>query len=128
MRRRAAVIADVICVVGFVAIGRHSHSEAEAIGGIAVVAAPFLIGTAVGWALSRNTQRPAGQRTGVIVWACTAGLGLVLRGLVFGRGTPVSFVLVATGFLGLALLGWRGVRGLAIRRRRSGTPESAPGG
>ena len=128
MRRRTAAIIDVVCVVGFVALGRHSHAETEAIGGVATVAAPFLIGTAIGWTVSRNTARPAGWRTGLIVWACTAGLGLALRGLAFGRGTPLSFVLVATGFLGLALLGWRGVRALAVRRRGTHTPEAAHDG
>jgi hypothetical protein len=46
----------------------------------------------------------------------TVLVGMVLRHLT-GRGTPVSFVAVATGFLGGAMVGWRGVLALAVRRR-----------
>jgi len=118
----AAICLDVASVVGFVALGRTSHSEGEAVGGIATVAAPFLIGTAVGWIAVRRTRNPAGFRAGLVVWACTVGIGLLLRGLAFDRATPIQFVLVAGGFLALVLFGWRAVWALAARRRgRSGT-------
>jgi len=120
--RLVAVCLDVAAVVGFDALGRSSHSEGEALGGIAVVAAPFLVGTAIGWLAVRRTRRPAGIRAGAIVWACTVGIGLLLRGLAFDRATPIQFVLVAGGFLALVLFGWRAVWALAARRRgRSGT-------
>lgn len=122
--RIAAICLDAAAVVGFVALGRTSHAEGDAVGGIATVAAPFLIGTAVGWIALRRTRHPAGLRAGAVAWACTAGIGLVLRGLVFGRPTPIQFVLVGAGFLALMLFGWRAVWGLVVRRR-GGTGDAA---
>jgi len=122
----AAICLDVASVVGFVALGRTSHSEGEAVGGIATVAAPFLIGTAVGWIAVRRTRNPAGFRAGLVVWACTVGIGLILRGLVFTRPTPFQFVLVSAGFLALMLLGWRAIWGLVVRRRGGGRRQTEP--
>jgi hypothetical protein len=34
-------------------------------------------------------------------------MGMVLRNLVFDRGTAPAFVIVATAFLGATMLGWR---------------------
>ena len=124
--RIAAICLDVAAVVGFVALGRTSHSEGDAVGGIATVAAPFLIGTAIGWIARQRTLNPTGVRTGVIVWACTAGIGLVLRWLVFDRPTPFSFVLVGAGFLALMLLGWRAIWGLVVRRRGGTRTRTEP--
>jgi Na+/proline symporter len=121
-----AACLDVAAVLGFVALGRSSHAEGETLGGIAVVAAPFLVGTAIGWLAVRRTRRPAGMRAGAIVWACTAGIGLLLRGLAFERPTPVAFVLVASVFLALMLFGWRALWGLAARRRERSTTGGAP--
>jgi hypothetical protein len=115
--RIAAICLDAAAVVGFVALGRTSHAEGDAVGGIATVAAPFLIGTAVGWIAVRRTRHPTGMRAGAIVWACTAGIGLTLRGLAFGRPTPIAFVMVGAGFLALMLFGWRAIWGLVVRRR-----------
>lgn len=121
--RIAAICLDAAAVVGFVALGRTSHSEGDAVGGIATVAAPFLIGMAVGWIAVRRTRRPAGLRAGAVVWACTAGIGLILRGLVFGRPTPIQFILVGAGFLALMLFGWRAVWALVARRRGGAAAE-----
>ncbi len=115
--RIAAICLDTAAVVGFVALGRTSHSEGDAVDGIAAVAAPFLIGMAVGWIAVRRTRSPAGLRAGAVVWACTTGIGLILRGLVFGRPTPIQFILVGAGFLALMLFGWRAVWALVARRR-----------
>ncbi len=117
MRRRLAALSVDTCVVaGFVALGRNSHSEGEAISDIAIVAAPFLIGLAVGWVACRHTDHPAGMRIGLVVWASTVVIGLTLRGLVFSRPTPPVFILVAGTFLALTLLGWRAVWAVARRR------------
>ncbi len=113
--RLAALCVDACVVVGFVVLGRDSHSEAEGIRGVATVAAPFLIGLAVGWIVSRHTLRPAALRTGLVVWASTVVIGLALRELVFQRPTPVLFILVASAFLALMLLGWRAIWGVARR-------------
>ena len=76
--RLTAICIDTAAVVGFVALGRGSHAEGEAVAGIATVAAPFLIGLAVGWIAMRRTTLPAGRRTGTVVWACTTAIGLAV--------------------------------------------------
>lgn len=113
---RAGVF-DVVAVLVFVALGRRSHDE----GGNAVtetlrVGAPFLIALAVGWLVARAWTRPVALTTGVIVWVVTVVAGMVLRNIVFDRGTATSFVLVATIATGVLLVGWRAVA-LAISRR-----------
>ncbi len=127
MRARiAAICVDAATVVAFVALGRDSHAEGEAVGGIATVAAPFLVGTAIGWIASRHTRRPAGVRTGAVVWACTVVIGLALRGLVFGRPAPVQFIVVAATFLALMLFGWRALWLLIVRIRGREHATSEP--
>ncbi len=130
MRRRlTALCIDVVVVVGFVALGRQSHSEGEAAAGIAVVAAPFLIGLGIGWLAIWRAVPPTGWRAGLTAWVSTVIVGLTLRGLVFGRATPIAFILVATGFLALGLLGWRLLwRFIARRRTAVPTADGPPAG
>jgi len=127
---RLALVLDCCCVLAFVVIGRASHERGESLGGIASTAWPFLAGLACGWLAVRAWRRPLGLfPAGVGAWLGTVALGMVLR-VVAGQGTAVAFVLVALGFLGLFLLGWRLVprvapalvrlrRQSARRRRRS---------
>jgi hypothetical protein len=107
--RRVAVaaLADVVAIVAFVAIGRRNHDEGTAVDGIISVAAPFLIALAVGWVAARAWSRPMQVEAGFIIWPVTVALGLVLRNLVFDRGTALPFVIVATLVTGLFLVGWR---------------------
>ncbi len=113
---RLAVVLDACCVLVFVVIGRASHTQGEALAGIASTAWPFLAGLAVGWAASRAWRRPlALAPAGVVVWLCTVAVGMVLR-VVAGQGTAVAFIVVALAFLGLFLLGWRAVAALITRR------------
>ncbi|GLZ09788.1 membrane protein [Actinomadura sp. NBRC 104425] len=93
----------------FVTIGRASHEEAASLPGIASTAWPFLAGLAVGWLVTRAWRRPeALLPAGVGVWVSTVAVGMVLR-VVAGQGTAVSFIVVASLFTALFLLGWRGV-------------------
>jgi hypothetical protein len=111
-------LADAVVVVIFAAIGRRSHAESDALTGVAVTAWPFLAGVVLGWAGSLAVRRrwPAGVRDGVPVWVAAVVVGMVLRHLT-GRGTAPSFVVVATVFLGLFLLGWRAIRAVVARAR-----------
>ena len=104
----AAPIIDVACVLVFVLIGRRNHDEGEALVEVLRTLAPFLIGLTAGWALlARTARRGVAWRSGIVVWASTVVVGLVLRRFAFERGTAPSFVVVATLFLGLFLVGWR---------------------
>ena len=110
-----AVVLDVCCVLAFVTIGRASHTQGEALAGIASTSWPFLCGLAVGWAAARGWRRPFAIRPeGLVIWLCTVALGMILR-VISGQGTAVAFIVVALAFLGLFLLGWRLIARLARR-------------
>ncbi|WP_446663646.1 DUF3054 domain-containing protein [Flexivirga sp. B27] len=113
----AAILLDVIVVVVFAAIGRASHDEGSPVVDALATAWPFLAGATVGWLLVRGINRtwPLSLRTGWPVWLSTIVVGMILR-QVSGRGTAVPFIIVATVFLGIFLLGWRLVAGLVARR------------
>jgi hypothetical protein len=103
-----ALAADVGCVLLFVVLGRRSHDEANSVVSALNVAAPFLIGLAVGWVLSPHVRRQARSiRAGLDVWVATVVVGVLLRWFAWDRSTAFTFVLVAAAFLGLFLLGWR---------------------
>ena len=114
---KRAVVLDCCCVLLFVVIGRASHAKGESLGGIASTAWPFLAGLAGGWLAARAWRRPFRLfPTGVSAWLGAVAGGMVLR-VVSGQGTAVAFIGVALAFLGLFLLGWRLVAGLAGRWR-----------
>ncbi|WP_395110801.1 DUF3054 domain-containing protein [Actinomadura sp. SCN-SB] len=107
MRGWGAGALDVVGVLVFVGIGRASHEEALSLAGFAGTAWPFLVGLAVGWGATRAWREP--ERVwpvGVGVWVLTVACGMVLRA-VSGQGTAAAFVVVATVFLGVLLVGWR---------------------
>ncbi len=134
--RRARALAlplDILAVLTFVVIGRTSHDDGLSLSGVAVTAAPFLIGLGVAWALVYLTQRVVftDQRFhfpperlwphGVAIWVFTVIAGISSRHL-FGQSAPFSFQVVTTIFLGLMLIGWRGVAAWLARRA---TPVTA---
>lgn len=110
MKFAAALVADLVAVVVFAVIGRTSHGEGNALVGVAVTAAPFLVATVLGSLVARGLARrlgePATIRRGLVVWSVTWVVGLVLRA-VSGGGMAVSFVIVAAISLAVLLLGWR---------------------
>lgn len=125
-----AVGLDVAAVMLFVVLGRNSHDEGGGIGIVFEIAAPFLIGLAVAWLLSPNLRtRPWSVRAGVDVWLGTVIIGMLLRRLVWDRGTALSFVIVTTIVLGVLIVGWRAIWSITRRRReiRSVVPPSKAG-
>lgn len=108
MRSRALpLVADLVAVLAFVVIGRGSHAEGSTVAGTVATAWPFLAGAAVGEVVVVAARRaPTSAVAGTIVVAATVGVGMLLRRLA-GGGTPPSFVLVATTFLTVAMIGWR---------------------
>ncbi|MGI9648472.1 MAG: DUF3054 domain-containing protein [Acidimicrobiia bacterium] len=111
---------DVASVLVFVIAGRSNHGAEETVAGVLHTAGPFLIALVVGWVATRAWQDPASLRTGGGVLAVTVLGGMALRRLVFDDGIQLSFVLVATAFLALILLGWRSGAQLAGRRQAAG--------
>ncbi|HYO02830.1 MAG TPA: DUF3054 domain-containing protein [Mycobacterium sp.] len=111
-----ALLADVVCVLVFCAIGRRSHAEGITVAGVLETAWPFLSGTAAGWLAARAWQRPTSLApTGLVIWLSTVVIGMLLRKAT-SQGTAISFVVVASLSTAILLLGWRlGARALARR-------------
>lgn len=110
MNRRQVVLAatfDIAAIVLFVLIGRRSHDEDNALGEALRVAAPFLIGLAVGWLVARAWKAPTSTTTGMVIWPVTVAAGMLLRRFVFDDSTALAFIIVASIFTGLLLIGWR---------------------
>jgi hypothetical protein len=120
-----AAMLDVASILVFVAIGRRNHEEGSGVGGVLETAAPFLIALAAGWLLVRAWRWPTAILTGLFLWPVTILLGMILRNAAFDRGTAVSFVIVATLFLGACLVGWRTAYGAIARRRRQNSTAIA---
>lgn len=119
-----AVGFDTGLVVAFVAIGRRNHDEDPGVLGLLSTAAPFLIGLVAAWLIVRAWNQPTLLRTGLMIWPITVAVGMVVRQIV-GDGTALSFVIVATLFVGATLVGWRAVfEAIANRRPEASTPVS----
>lgn len=78
-------------------------------------------GLTVGWFFTAWLYRDkfdafAAVPTGLLVWVSTLVVGMLLRA-VTGQGTATAFIIVATIFLGLFLVGWRVVVGLLQHRK-----------
>jgi hypothetical protein len=116
---------DALCVVIFVAVGRRNHDESSAIEGTLTTAAPFLVSLAVAWLVLRAWNRPLDVRTGLLLWPIVVIVGMLLRRFVFDDGTATAFVVVATLFLGVTLIGWRAIWALVTSRRTSRPRDSA---
>ena len=113
----AALVADVVLVTAFAAIGRASH-DSDVWAGLWQTAWPFLAGLGIGWLVTRAWRAPAAPvRTGLGVWAITVVGGMLLRA-VSGQGTAVPFIIVATLTLLVALVGWRVIVAVVRRVRR----------
>ncbi len=113
MKTWAAAILDLLCVIAFVALGIRSHGETDS---LVRVAAPFVAALAIGWVIAIPLKPAASLRAGLVIWLVTLVGGMLLR-RVGGDGTAFTFILVASGFLALSMLGWRAITALVERRR-----------
>ena len=108
-----------MCILIFVAIGRSAHADGVTVAGMVTTSWPFVAGAALGWVVVRAWRRPTRMvPSGVVIWLVCVGAGMVLR-VASGQGTAAAFVVVALCFLGLGLLGWRGLCTVAARQRPS---------
>lgn len=121
MSRILSAVLDVVMIVVFATIGRSSHGGAEGAAQVLGVAAPFLVGAALGWlALGfRGWRRTASIGAGAVVLAGTVVIGLGYR-IAIGAWAP-SFLVVATLSLAVLLLGWRVLAAVVGRFARTRT-------
>jgi uncharacterized membrane protein len=118
-RSMAGVGVDALAVVVFVIIGRRSHDEGSALGGIAAVSAPFLLALGIAWIAGWPLRQSAADvRFGIYVWVVTAVLGLLARRFAFARSTAASFIVVASIVLAVFIVGWRAAVAAVVARRR----------
>lgn len=102
-----AVAADAVSVVLFATVGRANHHESTSVSGVWHTAWPFLLGAALGLAVTAYSRlTPTTVRAGVRVWVWTVVIGLVVRSAT-GGGTPPAFIVVAALVLGAFVVGWR---------------------
>jgi len=106
-RMRKLLILDIVAVLAFVALGRQTHDEGNALVDFAGTAAPFLIGLALGWIAARSWRVPLEARSGLAVAGVTVAAGMALRRILFQDGTATAFVLVAVAFTFATMSGWR---------------------
>ena len=106
MRTPARIAIDLVLVVVFAVVGRASHGEALSLDGLLVTGWPFLLGCLIGSVLASVVLRLSWLREGLLVWAITVVLGMLLRGIT-GGGMAIGFLIVATIVLAVFLIGWR---------------------
>jgi len=117
--RRAwlAFVLDAALIVLFAALGRRTHDEGSAVGGTLHVAAPFLLGWAVGAAVARLDHDPLSARRAVLAWAIGLGVFLAFAMPLWHPGQAPALV-VAIGVGGGLLMAATSsaITGLGVRR------------
>ena len=111
-----AFLFDALCVLLMVVIGTRNHKTDTGISGILFVAAPFWIAMSLAHFAPLLQRKNRKDPNTDMVWGYTVVMGMVLRNVVFNRGTALAFIIVATVFLGITMFGWR-----ALLARRATT-------
>ncbi|WP_081640054.1 DUF3054 domain-containing protein [Actinomadura flavalba] len=115
MRIFFAAVFDLVFLVCFVVVGRSTHEGVGSVFSVLGTLWPFLVGLVVGWVVLRVWRDPLGVwPVGVGVWGVVVFLGLGLRWF-SGEGVAFAFVVVASLFTFLTLVGWRGVFRVLVR-------------
>lgn len=111
MRRAVgAFLVDVAAVLLFASLGRATHADGVTVGGVLLVAWPFVVALALGWGLARTRGSwPVGVAGSPVVWLTMVVLGLALR-VATGGGFAWSFAVVTLVVLGVFVVGWRCAR------------------
>ena len=126
MRTPIRIALDLVLVVVFAIIGRASHGEALTPGGILLTGWPFLVGCLLGSVLACVVLRLSWLREGLLVWAITVVVGMLLRGIT-GGSLAIGFLIVATIVLAVFLIGWRMVAWrITVARPDSGSSDPVP--
>jgi hypothetical protein len=114
---RFAFLVDLLVLVIFVVVGRGSHDEGSGVEGFLRVWWPFALGLVVGTAATRLWKHPFERPRVIATSLVTVAIGVVLRIAVQDRDFKVSFVIVATIFIGGVMLGWRALVMYLARRK-----------
>ena len=112
-----AIVADVVAVVVFAAIGRISHAEPDDLLGLLGTAAPFLVGVVACGPRRSSAPIPSGCGPRSRYWAGTVVIGLLLRAG-FTERLPLSFAVVTAVSLAVLLLGWRALSAVVSMKAR----------
>ena len=102
-----ALLFDALCVLLMVVIGTRNHKTDTGISGILFVAAPFWIAMSLAHLAPLLQRKNRKEQNAYMVWGYTVVMGMVLRNMIFNRGTAAAFIIVATVFLGITMFGWR---------------------
>jgi hypothetical protein len=103
-----AAVIDVVAILVFVMLGRKSHHEdGSFVAATLKVAGPFLIALVGGWLVARAWKAPTTFNTGIQIWLVTIVGGMLLRHFAFSKGTATPFIIVASTFTLVFLVGWR---------------------
>ncbi|MBE1877197.1 DUF3054 domain-containing protein [Myceligenerans pegani] len=114
------IVADAVAVLVFAIAGMRAHDTLVL--ELGRVVWPFAVGAAVGWAWTRAWHDPARiWPVGVGVWFTTVVGGMILR-VATGGSSEISFLLVTAAFLGVTMLGWRGM--VTVLRRGARKQEA----
>ncbi len=125
-RTAALAAGDIVMLLIFAALGRRSHGEAAGLAALLEVgrtALPFIVGWLVAAPLAGafSPARTAGLapmlRATLLGWAGGLLVGSLLRALMIGRFSPVSFYVVTFLVALLLLGGWRAAYALVEGRR-----------
>ncbi len=114
--QKVSMAIDFAWVLLFVAVGRHNHENGIRLNGILSTLWPFAVGLIVGWFFLKVTRRKVVARiSGSYLVLLVVAIGMLLR-VISGQGITGSFVLVATTFLSIFLIGWREIYNRVSRR------------
>ncbi len=102
-----AAVLDVAVFLSFAVFGQRTHGVESTIGTLAVIVLPFLIGWFGAAIAVRLYERPLsfGRCASTYLMGMTAGF--LIRVFAFGRGVPVTFVIVVGLFVAAFVFGWR---------------------
>ncbi len=126
MRTPVRIVIDLVLVVVFAVVGRASHGETLSLSGVVVTGWPFLVACLIGSVLACLVLRLGWLREGLLVWAITVVVGMLLRGI-SGAGMAIGFLIVATLVLAAFLIGWRMVAWrISVARPHSGPSDAVP--
>jgi Protein of unknown function (DUF3054) len=121
-----AFAVDVVAIVLFAVLGRRNHDEGSTIGGVLVVAWPFVAGWTIAFFATRLDRRPGAAGAALRALVIAVPVALVLRG-VAGRGIAPAFIVVAVVFLGVVLVGRRALVSLVAGQRRRRAARASTG-